>query len=87
MNAGPTAICIERVVFDRLLAIAEAAARENTSGADIAELRATGSDDGSYVATRESSAIGTASGIGRTLLEAIDSANHAFERKVEDRIK
>ena len=84
---GPTSICIDQDVFDCLLAIAEAAARANTSGADIAELRATRSDDGSYVATRESSAIGTASGTGRTLLEAIDSANHAFERKVEDRIK
>lgn len=84
---GPTSICIDQDVFARLLAIAEAASRANTSGADVAELRATRSDDGSYVATRESSGIGMASGTGRTLLEAIDSANHAFEHKAEDRIK
>jgi hypothetical protein len=84
---GPSSICLDRDVFDRLIAIAEVASQLQAPMVGNAELKLSHEDDLSYTATLEAPSIGSASANGASVLSAILAANRAFGAKIEERIR
>jgi len=84
---GPTSICIDRDIFDRLIAIAEVASQLQAPMVGNAELRLSHREGPTYTATLDAPVIGSASADGASVLAAILAANRAFGAKIDERIR
>jgi hypothetical protein len=83
--SSPDAITITREVFDRLVAVVDAASRADEIQPEIEDLTAQ-ELDGKHIVTLRSNLFGPVQAEGRSLLEAIAKAKWEFRWGVERRL-